>query len=111
MDASAVIVFPGPHAVGPGSDLDALADPDDPSPGHAATGQPTDLLERSIAEIDAAIALVAGHAARRVRLAGLPLVDVAAAFGLARALDEGVGFEVERSGPGAPATVTIGPIR
>jgi hypothetical protein len=96
MDASAVIAFPGTVGDATVDDLD----------------QEGDSIEswRVLAEIDAAIALVAGGAARRVRLTGLPFVDDVAGVGLAHARAEGVGFAIERTASAGGATVTVGPL-
>jgi hypothetical protein len=64
----------------------------------------------ALTEIDAAIALVAGHAARRVRLAAVPFVERAAAEGLAHARAAGMEFRFERPEREGVATVTIGPL-
>jgi hypothetical protein len=88
VDSPTVIAFPRP-----GVALDPLDDA-----GAAA-----------LAEIDAAIAMVAGGAARRVRLTAVPFVELAAAEGLAHARAVGVGFRFERP-ERAGVTVTIGPL-
>jgi hypothetical protein len=64
----------------------------------------------ALAEIDAAIALVAGLAARRVRLTAIPFVELAAAEGLAHARAAGIQFRFERPEREGVATVTIGPL-
>jgi len=64
----------------------------------------------ALLEIEAAIALVESHAARRVRLTALPFVETVAAVGLARARAAGVAFAVERSTRAGVATVTVGPL-
>ena len=89
MDSSAVITFPSEHASG-----------DDPA----------ELGSTALAEIDAAIALVVGHAARRVRLTGWPFVELVAAAGLARAQAAGVAFAVERADRAGVVTVSVGPM-
>ncbi len=88
MDSSALIEFP--------RDLQH-ADPDE-------------VGAASLAEIDAAIALVVGRVARRVRLASLPFVDDIAGIGLARARTAGVAFTVERAERAGVRTVTVGPL-
>jgi hypothetical protein len=65
--------------------------------------------EAALAEIDAAIALVVGGAARRVRLTAVPFVTAVAATGLARAQSAHVRFALERPHRIGVATVTIGP--
>ncbi len=72
--------------------------------------EPDDFPSPELAEIDAAIALVDGGVARRVRLTGWPLIERVAATGLARAQAAGVAFAVERNGRGGGVTVTIGPL-
>jgi hypothetical protein len=69
----------------------------------------TESLERELAEVDAAIAMVAAGFARRVRLVGLAWVDTFAAAGLARAQGARVGFRLARSVDGTTA-VTLGPL-
>ena len=68
-----------------------------------------DPIERDLAEIDAAIGMVAAGIATRVRLVGLARPDVAAAVALARSQAACLGFEVD-SGPDGISTVTVGPI-
>ena len=64
----------------------------------------------ALAELDAAIAMVAAGAARRVRLTAIPFVERAAAEGLAHADEAGVEFRFERPEREGVATVTIGPL-
>lgn len=71
---------------------------------------PDDAGAGALAEIDAAIALVAGRAARRVRLTALPFVERAAAEGLAHARAAGMAFLYERPDREGVVTVTIGPL-
>jgi hypothetical protein len=68
-----------------------------------------DAASTALAEIDAAIALVSGGAARRVRLVAIPFVESVAGVALARATAAGLEFGFERTGPAGVATVTIGP--
>jgi hypothetical protein len=63
----------------------------------------------AIAEIDAAIDLVAGGVARRVRLTAIPFVESVAAVGLARARAAGLAFRFERNERLGVVTVTVGP--
>ena len=63
----------------------------------------------ALAEIDAAIALVVGHAARRVRLTAVPCIETVAATGLAHAHAAGLAFAFERTERTGVVTVTIGP--
>ena len=65
--------------------------------------------EAAILEIDAAIAMVAGRHAKRVRLTGLPFVDRIAGIGAAHALAAGVAFRLERVERAGVVTVTVGP--
>ncbi len=67
-----------------------------------------DPIERDLAEVDAAIALVARGLATRVRLVSLMKAEAVAGTGLARAQDAGIGFSLERSARGA-TSVTLGP--
>jgi hypothetical protein len=69
---------------------------------------PADAL--ALVEIDAAIALVTAHAARRVRLTALPAVASVAGLGLARAQAAGVAFSFEQPEDDGVVTLTIGPI-
>jgi hypothetical protein len=64
----------------------------------------------ALVEIDAAIALVVGSAAHRVRLVAVPFIESVAAVGLARARAAGVRFEFERGDRAGNATVTVGPL-
>ena len=59
---------------------------------------PSDPLGHDLAEIDAAIALVASGRASRVRLVSLGHADAIAATGLAHAQDASVDFRVDRNG-------------
>ena len=70
-----------------------------------------DAAAAALAEIDAAIALVALRAARRVRLTAVPFLERAAAEGLAHARAAGMEFRFERPEREGVATVTIGPLR
>ena len=62
----------------------------------------------SVAEIDAAISMVATGIAVRVRLVGLAHPGIAAAVALARTQAAGIRFEIERS-PDGIASLTVGP--
>ena len=81
--------------------LPAVGDPPVPEDGVAAA---------TLAEIDAAITLVASRVARRVRLTALPFVESVAAVGLAHAHAAGMAFAFERSQRIGVATVTVGPL-
>lgn len=67
-------------------------------------------LERTLAEIDGAIELVARDEARVVYLTGLPRIEQAAPLGAARAQRSGVLFRLEGD-PGSSLTVVVGPSR
>ena len=69
----------------------------------------SDRHARDLDEIDAAIAMVAGGVATRVRLVGLGDAAEAAAQGLARAQLAGVGFALHRP-TDSQAAITIGPV-
>lgn len=67
-----------------------------------------DPIEHDLAEIEAAIDLVAGGLATRIRLVGLMRPEAIAATGLAHAQLRGVRFALDR-GKEAPFAVTVGP--
>jgi hypothetical protein len=69
----------------------------------------TDADELAVVEIDAAIAMVVGGHADRVRLTALPFVDRVAGIGAAHAHTAGVSFRVERAERAGVLTVTVGP--
>ena len=64
----------------------------------------------ALVEIDAAIAMVVGGAAGRIRLVAVPFIESVAAVGLARARAAGVRFAFERGERAGSSTVTIGPL-
>jgi hypothetical protein len=70
----------------------------------------TDADELAMAEIDAAIAMVVGRHATRVRLTALPFVDRVAGIGAAHAHAAGVAFRLERAERAGVLTVTVGPL-
>ena len=70
-------------------------------------GAPSDPLGHDLAEIDAAIGLVADGRATRVRLVNLGHPDEIAAVGLAHAQDAGIEFRLDRNG--SATAVTVGP--
>ena len=80
----------------------------DPVSLHPRAVSGPDLIVRDLAEIDAAIELVAAGFATRVRLAGLGDDDGILAIGLAHAQAAGVAFSIERR-PGGTAGLTLGP--
>ena len=67
-------------------------------------------LERALAEVDAAIALVERGAAARVRLAGFVWPAAAFAQSAIRARLAGVVFQLESSEVAGRVTVTVGPL-
>ena len=67
-----------------------------------------DPIDRDLAEIDAAIGLVLGGLATRVRLVGLMRPDSTAAVGLARSQAAGIRFEMQHD-PAGMTSVTVGP--
>lgn len=69
----------------------------------------TDAGDLVVAEIDAAIAMVAGLHATRVRLVALPFVERVAGIGAAHAHAAGVAFRLERAERAGVLTVTVGP--
>jgi hypothetical protein len=68
-----------------------------------------DAAEAALIEIDAAIAMVAGGHARRVRLTALPFVDRVAGIGAAHSRAAGVAFRLEGAERAGVVTVTVGP--
>jgi hypothetical protein len=73
--------------------------------------EPTDEdVERALAEVDAAIAVVSRGAAVRIRLISFPLVDVVAGLAAAHAQLAGVGFQIDRLAPTAAAAMIVGPL-
>jgi len=67
-----------------------------------------DPVEHDLAEIEAAIDLVAGGLATRIQLVGLIRPEAVAPTGLAHAQHKGVTFSLDRRGE-APFAVTVGP--
>ncbi|MGZ8513694.1 MAG: hypothetical protein ACXW4H_01410, partial [Candidatus Limnocylindrales bacterium] len=70
---------------------------------------PSERLERDLDEIDAAIAMIVGGVATRVRLVGLATAAEVAARGLSRAQAAGVAFCLDRPSDHSPAII-IGPL-
>ena len=95
VDAAGVIAFPR-HTTAPARDAD---------------GDSSEAAEAALAEIDAGIALVAGRAARRVRITAMPFVEAVAGLGLVHARAAGMAFTFERPERAGVVTVTIGPLR
>jgi hypothetical protein len=72
--------------------------------------EPSDAeLAHALAEVDAAIALVRGGAAIRIRLIGFALADAIAGLAASHAQLERVEFRIDRDGDGAPAMI-VGPL-
>jgi hypothetical protein len=67
-----------------------------------------DPIERDVAEIDAALGLVARGLATRVRLVGLLRPEAAAETALAHAQEADVAFSLERETDGT-VVLTVGP--
>jgi hypothetical protein len=67
-----------------------------------------DATAHDLAEIDAAIRLVAGGIATRVRLVGLRGPETVMATGLAHAQEAHVAFSLDRD-PGGAVALTLGP--
>jgi hypothetical protein len=106
VDTATVIPFPRPSRAGA-----SASPPVGGTPG--AFDEGVDVAEidaPALAEIDAAIALVAARVARRVRLVALPIVESVAALGLAHARAAGIEFACERGERIGVATLTIGPL-
>ena len=81
-------------------------DPAAPLPFPRASVDP---IEHDLAEMNAAIDLVAGGFATRIQLVGLVRPEALAPSGLAHAQLMGVQFSLDRHGEGSFA-VTVGPI-
>jgi hypothetical protein len=67
-------------------------------------------LDNSLAEVDAAIALVRRGAAVRVRLIGFALAEAVAGLAAAHAQLAGVGFQIDRPDVAGAVAMIIGPI-
>ena len=89
MDASPLIAFP--RSLAASDDLD-------------------ETTTSALVEIDAAIALVAAHVARRVRLTALPFVEAVGGVARAHARAAGMEFRFERPERAGVVTVTVGPL-
>jgi hypothetical protein len=75
----------------------------------ASAQEAAEAEEAALTEVEAAIALVLGHVAIRVRLAGLRVAEAIAGAAAARAQAAGVGFRLDRYEPSGPPMITIGP--
>jgi hypothetical protein len=84
-------------------------DSSDVIPFPRAGDESTDADEAALIEIDAAIAMVVGRHATRVRLTALPFVDHVAGIGAAHAHTAGVAFRLEGAERAGVVTVTVGP--
>lgn len=84
-------------------------DSSDVIPFPLAWDDSTDADEAALIEIDAAIAMVVGRHATRVRLTALPFVDRVAGIGAAHAHVAGVAFRLEGAERAGVVTVTVGP--
>jgi hypothetical protein len=73
-----------------------------------STDVPDDHATLELAEIDAAIGMVAGGLARRICLVALAHPEAIAAVALARAQAADVGFHLDRD-PGGAVRLTFGP--
>ena len=78
-------------------------------PFPAGPDRGTDADELAVVEIDAAIAMIVGGHADRVRLTALPFVGRVAGIGAAHAHAAGVSFRVEGAERTGVLTVTVGP--
>ena len=67
-------------------------------------------LDDALAEVDAAIALVARGAAVRVRLIGFALAEAVAGLAAAHAQLAGVGFQIDRPDVAGALAIIVGPI-
>ena len=76
----------------------------------AAGVDSTDAGAAALAQIDAAIAMVAARAAARVRLTAVPMIESVAALGAAHASAAGIRFRLEPAERLGVRTVTIGPL-
>jgi hypothetical protein len=72
---------------------------------------PADLLELDLQEVLAAIELVAGGVARRVRVSGLRRPEAVAGVGVARAQEAGVRFVLEPNETGGFTAMVESPER
>jgi hypothetical protein len=94
VDTAGVIAFPRPGT----------------TPARDADSQASDGFIAALAEIDAAIEMVALRVARRVRITALPFADEVGAVALAHARDAGMAFGFERPERAGVVTLTIGPL-
>jgi hypothetical protein len=67
-------------------------------------------VEKALAQVDAAIALVSGGGAVRIRLIAFPLVDMVAGLAAAHAQLAGVAFQIDRLDPAGAAAMIVGPV-
>jgi hypothetical protein len=71
---------------------------------------PTSAFDQELADVAAAIQLVASGGARRVTLSGLRRPDAIAPDALALAQASGVQFALHRDRRKGPATIVVGPL-
>ena len=67
-------------------------------------------LDSALAEVDAAIALVRGGAATRIRLIGFALADAIAGLAAAHAQLAGVRFQLETAELAGAVAIIVGPM-
>jgi hypothetical protein len=82
----------------------------EPIPFPRASEPSDEELEKALAEVDAAIALVGQGAAVRIRLIGFAMLDAVAGRAAAHAQLAGVGFQIDRPDVAGVLAITVGPI-
>jgi hypothetical protein len=82
----------------------------EPIPFPRAAGPSNEELESALSEVDAAIALVGGGAAVRIRLIGFALADAVAGLAAAHAQIAGVGFQLDRPEVSGAMAIIVGPL-
>jgi hypothetical protein len=82
----------------------------EPTPFPRALEPSDDDLEKALAEVDVAIAVVSRGAAVRVRLIGFPLVEGVVGLAAAHAQLAGVAFQIDRLDPAGAAAMVVGPL-
>lgn len=87
-----------------------VVDAPEPIPFPRAFEPTAEELERALAEIDAAIELVARGGAVRITLTGFPIADAVAGVGSARAQAAYVGFRLEQHAATSGRSIVIGPV-
>jgi hypothetical protein len=81
----------------------------EPTPFPRALEPSDEDVEKALAQVDAAIALVSRGAAVRIRLIGFPLADMVAGLAAAHAQLAGVTFQIDRLDPAGAAAMIVGP--